>query len=74
MAHSSKYFLFNILHSILDERPGLDREERPGRGRGRGRGRDDEEESYGAPPSKPSAPATLFDFLETKIKDGELGT
>ncbi|XP_064636492.1 tudor domain-containing protein 3-like isoform X2 [Lineus longissimus] len=53
-----------------DERPGFDRDrdrdERP-RGRGRGRGRDDDEEGYGAPPSKPSAPATLFDFLETKI-------
>ncbi|KAK3100292.1 hypothetical protein FSP39_017721 [Pinctada imbricata] len=42
------------------------REERRERG-GRGR-RNDENEDVEAPVTKPSGPATLFDFLETKIK------
>ena len=43
-----------------------------GRGR-RGRGKENGEEYEDSAHSRPSGPATLFDFLETKIpvKDGE---
>ncbi|XP_021058617.1 tudor domain-containing protein 3 [Mus pahari] len=54
----------NVLLNSSKQRPVVGPPPR-GRGKGRGRGRSEDEEDLGT--ARPSAPSTLFDFLESKM-------
>lgn len=54
----------NVLLNSSKQKPAVGPPAR-GRGKGRGRGRSEDEEDLGT--ARPSAPSTLFDFLESKM-------
>lgn len=54
----------NVLLNSSKQKPAVGPPPR-GRGKGRGRGRSEDEEDLGT--ARPSAPSTLFDFLESKM-------